>query len=159
VTLWIDSDSCARDARAVAVRAASRPGVSVTLVGDRRVPEGKNQGVEEVVVSQGADAADRYIEEHVAPQDVVVTRDLPFAERLTKSGIAVLNDSGEVYTTENIAERRSIRDFMYELRASGVHGERGGTRGKRETQAFANALDRELAKRRPGERGDSNRSD
>ncbi|NBC30147.1 MAG: hypothetical protein GVY29_09190 [Spirochaetes bacterium] len=150
MTLWIDSDSCARDARTVAVRAVSRPGVSVTLVGDRRVPEGKTPGVDEVVVSQGADAADRYIEEHAAPEDLVVTRDLPFAERLTRSGIAVLNDSGEVYTTENIAERRSIRDFMYELRASGAHGERGANRGKRETQAFANALDRELSKRQPG---------
>lgn len=147
MTLWIDSDSCAKDARVIAVRAVSRSGVTVTLVGDRNVPEGRVPGVEEVVVSKGSDAADRYIETHAAEGDLVVTRDLPFAERLATSGITVLNDSGEVYTAENIAERRSIRDFMYELRTSGAHEDAGRNRGKRETQAFANALDRELRKR------------
>lgn len=149
MTLWIDSDSCAKDARVVAVRAVSRPGVSVILVGDRKVPEAKVPGVEEVVVSTGSDAADRYIEEHATEGDLVVTRDLPFAERLTTTGITVLNDSGEVYTAENIAERRSIRDFMYEIRSSGAYEEGGRNRDKRETQAFANALDRELTRRRP----------
>jgi hypothetical protein len=147
VTLWIDSDSCAKDARVIAVRAVSRPDVSVTLVGDRKVPEGKVAGVEEIVVPKGADAADRYIEEHAGEGDLVVTRDLPFAERLTTRGVTVLNDSGQVYTAENIAERRSVRDFMYELRTSGAHEDAGRNRGKRETQAFANALDRELRKR------------
>ncbi|MFW5729309.1 MAG: DUF188 domain-containing protein, partial [Spirochaetota bacterium] len=57
------------------------------------------------------------------------------------------NDRGDVFTSENIAERRSVRDFMYELRQDGIRRERGRTLGKRQLQDFANALDREITRR------------
>jgi hypothetical protein len=115
------------------------------MVGDRRVPEGRRPGVQAVQVEAGEDAADRYIRDRVEPQDLVVTRDLPFAEALTERGLTVLNDQGDVYTAENIAERRSIRDFMYEYKQTA--GAPPRSRGPRELQAFANAFDRELTKR------------
>lgn len=147
MTVWVDSDSCAREARALAARAASQRRLRVHLVGDRSVPEGKMPEVEETVVETGGDAADDYIVAHAEGADLVITRDLLLAERLTEGGVTVLNDSGEVYTRENIAERRSVRDFMYGLRQSGAYPERGRSRGRRETQAFANAFDRELTRR------------
>lgn len=145
--VWVDSDSCARDVRSIVARAAVQRRLRVHLVGDRSVPEGRMPEVEETVVESGGDAADDYILTHAEPDDLVITRDLLLAERLTEAGVTALNDSGSVYTRENIAERRSVRDFMYDLRRSGAYPERGRSRGQRETQAFANAFDREITRR------------
>jgi len=60
--------------------------------------------------------------------------------------IAVLNDRGVLYTKENIKERLSVRNFMYELRVFGGGVERHSAFGPKEKQAFANAFDRQLRK-------------
>ena len=156
--VWVDVDSCARDAREVVARAAQKRSVEVIMVGDRAVPEARRRGILAVVVEAGEDAADRHIAERVEANDLVVTRDLLFAENLTAQGLTVLNDQGDVFTAENIAERRSIRDFMYEMRRNGdparpaagrITGadRRSRNRGKQDLQSFANAFDRELTKR------------
>lgn len=73
-----------------------------------------------------------------------MTADIPLAAILVEKGMIVLDPRGERYTTENVRERLSIRDFMESLRGSGV--ETGGAKpyGDRDKQAFAAALDRAL---------------
>lgn len=94
-------------------------------------------------------AADDLIAEFASPGDLAVTRDLPLVERLGEKGLRVLNDRGEVFTAENARERRSLRDRAEELRALGLAppSPRGRSWGSREFKAFADALDRELARR------------
>ena len=58
----------------------------------------------------------------------------------------MLNDRGTVYTAENIKERLSVRNFMYELCANGLAPERTSSFGKKEIMAFAQAFDREVQK-------------
>ena len=64
---------------------------------------------------------------------------------IEKQGKA-LNPRGELYTSANIRARLNMRDFMDTMRASGVHHSGQAAYGNREKQAFANALDRYLAK-------------
>ena len=99
------------------------------------------------LVPPGHDAADSWIESHIASGDLVITRDIPFAERIAQRGIAALNDRGDLFTAGNAAERRSLRDRMAELRAAGLAPEspRASARTPRETKKFADALDRVLA--------------
>lgn len=106
------------------------------------------KGVEFILVEGGPGAADDRIEELAAAGDLAVTRDLPLAERLVTKGLRVLNDRGDVWTTENVAERRSARDRAAELRALGLAPEssKGRSWGPKEFKAFADALDRELAR-------------
>ena len=75
---------------------------------------------------------------------MVITRDIPLAQQLVAAEIRVLNDRGTVYTAENIKERLSVRNFMYELCANGLEPERTKTFGKKEVMAFAKAFDREI---------------
>ncbi len=104
--------------------------------------------VECISVEAGPDAADNRIVELAEPGDIAVTRDIPLAERLVKKGIVVLNDRGEVFSAENVAERRSLRDGAAELRAIGLAPEspRGRSWGEKEKKHFADALDRELTR-------------
>ena len=61
-------------------------------------------------------------------------------------GVAVLDHRGEEFTAENVGERLSVRDFMSDLRSSGV--ETGGPKAysTRDKQAFASGLDRILTR-------------
>jgi len=98
-----------------------------------------------VQVPAGFDVADNEIVKRVEQGDLVVTADIPLAsEVIEKQGIA-LNPRGELYTPENIRERLNMRDFMSELRDTGVQTGGHASYGNREKQAFANQLDRMLA--------------
>jgi uncharacterized protein YaiI (UPF0178 family) len=105
-------------------------------------------GAEFVLVAAGPDAADDKIVELAESGDLAVTRDIPLAERLVEKGVSVLNDRGEVYSRENVHERRSIRDRAAELRALGLAPQSPRTKswGDRELKLFADAFDRELTR-------------
>ncbi len=143
MTIWVDGDSAPRDIRPVLVRrSASTP---VRFISTRRLPDLPAPLI--FLVSAGVDAADRFIEENATLGDLVVTRDIPFAERLTESGIAVINDRGELFTKDKASERRSLRDAAAELRFQGLlpPSPTGSRRTARETKQFADGLDRVLA--------------
>ncbi len=79
----------------------------------------------------------------------MITADIPLASGAIEKGAYALNPRGQMYTRENIRERLSMRNFMEELRGSGVNTGGPPTLDKRDRQAFANQLDRFLAKSRP----------
>ena len=97
-------------------------------------------------VDGGPDKADDYIADQAVPGDIVVTGDIPLAVRLVERGVLTLDPRGTEYTEENIGERLSIRDFMEQVRLTGV--DTGGPRayGPKDKQSFANALDRALTR-------------
>ncbi len=104
-----------------------------------------------VVVSAEEGSADRYIVEHARSGDIAITRDIPHAADLVERGVLVLNDRGTVFSAENVRERLSVRDFMYDLRNSGVGVPERGRFGQRDIALFAQAFDRELTARLRGQ--------
>jgi uncharacterized protein YaiI (UPF0178 family) len=93
------------------------------------------------------DAADKRIVELMAAGDLVITADVPLAAAAIEKGGVALNPRGELYTSENVRERLSVRNFLDELRGSGVNTGGPPALSQRERQMFANQLDRWLAKR------------
>ena len=145
--IWVDADAAPRDVKEIVARAALRLELPAALVANRRLQTpANNPFVSAVAVPGGPDVADDHIAEHASPGDLAITADIPLAARLVAKGVFTIDPRGEEYTTENIGERLSIRDFMDQLRSTGV--ETGGPRpfGAQEKRAFANALDRALAK-------------
>ena len=118
------------------------------FVAARMPPLELGPGVESLKVEEGAGAADDRMAASAEVGDLAVTRDLPLAERLADKGLRVLNDRGDVFTSDNARERRSLRDGAAELRALGLAPEspRRSSWGGREFKAFADAFDRELAR-------------
>jgi hypothetical protein len=101
-------------------------------------------------VQGGFDVADDAIAERAGPGDLVVTQDIPLAARVLANGAEAVNPRGERFTTDNIAERLSVRNFMEELRGAGVQTGGPAAFNARDRQSFANCLDRWLARRKPG---------
>jgi len=144
--IWIDADSCPRPVKEIIERAAKREKISLIFTANRKIPFEENELFTMVVTEASDQSADLYIVENVDAGDLVITRDIPLADELVEKNIAVLNDRGVLYTTENIKERLSVRNFMYELREYGGGVERHTSFGPKEKQAFANAFDRQLRK-------------
>jgi uncharacterized protein YaiI (UPF0178 family) len=101
-----------------------------------------------ILVRQGADSADNEIVKKVEPGDLVITADIPLAARVLEKGGMVLNPRGEVYTEENIQERLSTRDFLENLRSSGIETGGPAALSERNKQGFSNRLDQILTRHR-----------
>lgn len=145
--LWLDADAAPRDVKEVCYRASERLSLETVLVANQRLqlPPGYPH-LSAVRVDGGPDVADAYIAEHAVAGDVAVTADIPLAALLVPKGVMVIDPRGDEYTPEIIGERLSVRNFMDSLRGAGVETGGHAAYGPREKQAFANALDRALAR-------------
>ena len=143
MTLFVDADSCPVRIREIICRTAQRLQVQAIFVANRLIPIPKNSYCTTIVTEAEEQAADIYILDHATQGDMVITRDIPLAKQLVDAHIKVINDRGVVYTANNIGERLSIRNFMYELSVNGLAPERTKAFGKKEVMEFAQALDRE----------------
>ncbi len=144
--IWIDADSCPKPVKEIIERAAIRENIELIFTANRKIPFQENKLFTMIITEATDQSADLYIVENTQPGDLVITRDIPLADELVTKKIAVLNDRGILYTSENIKERLSVRNFMYELREYGGGVERHTSFGPKEKQAFANAFDRQLRK-------------
>lgn len=144
--IWIDADSCPKPVREIVERAAKRESLPLIYTANRNIPMEENELFSMVITEATDQSADLYIVENTDIEDLVITRDIPLADELVEKGVTVLNDRGILYTKENIKERLSVRNFMYELREFGGGVERHSAFGPKEKQAFANAFDRQLRK-------------
>lgn len=144
LTLWIDADATPRDVKELIYRTAERLQVRTVLVANGNLTVPRSQYLSTVRVGQGLNVADSYIVNESAAGDVVVTADIPLAALLVPKGVIAIDPRGDEYTEDNIQERLSIRNFMQEMRDSGVAT--GGPKAfdARAKQQFANALDRVL---------------
>jgi len=147
ITLWIDADAAPQPVKEICFRASDRLSLATVLVANQRLPIPAGYAhVSAVRVDGGPDVADRYIAQHAVAGDVAVTADIPLAALLVPKRIIVLDPRGEEYTAESIGERLSVRNFMDNLRSTGVETGGHAPYGAREKQAFANALDRALTR-------------
>lgn len=145
--IWVDADACPGAIRDILFRAAGRAEVQVTLVTNQRLRIPASPHVRLMQVPAGFDVADERIVELLAADDLVITADIPLAAAAIDKGAHALSPRGERYTRDNIRERLSIRNFMDELRGSGVATGGPAALNQRDRQAFANSLDSFLAKR------------
>ena len=145
--IWVDADATPRDVKDIVARAALRLELPTHLVANQRLQTpANNPFVTAVRVEGGPDVADDHIVEQVEPGDLVITADIPLAARVVGKGVAAVDPRGTEYTPQNIGERLSVRDFMDQLRSSGVETGGPSAWGRREKQAFAATFDRVLTR-------------
>jgi len=146
--IWVDGDACPAAIKEILFRVADRAQISVTLVANKLIRVPGSRFIRALQVPAGADAADAEIVGRVSVGDIVVTGDIPLAAHVLEKGGLPLNPRGEWYTEATIAQQLTMRAFMEELRSSGVNTGGPASFSQADRQAFANALDRELARRK-----------
>jgi len=148
--IWVDADACPVVIKEIIFRAAERLQISTTLVANQMLRTPPSRYIRAIQVPSGFDVADAHIVDQLVAGDLVITADIPLASLVIERGAHALNPRGELYTTANIREILTMRNFMEELRGAGVETGGPAAFSLADRQTFANQLDRFLAKHLPG---------
>ena len=143
--IWVDANACPLVIREILFRAAQRTGVQVTLVANQPVRIPPSPCITFLQVASGFDVADNEIVKRVNSGDLVISSDIPLAAEVIAKGGHVLSPRGEVYTTDNIRARLTMRDFMDTMRSSGIHTGGPPALNQSDRKAFADHLDKLLS--------------
>jgi uncharacterized protein YaiI (UPF0178 family) len=144
--IWVDGDACPAVIKDILFRAAIRTKIPLTLVANQPMKIPRSDLITILTVPSGLNVADQKIVELLDPGDLVVTADIPLAAHVVNKGGTALDPRGELYTDENIGKRLTMRNLMDELRGGGMVGGGPAPFSGNDRQAFANQLDRILAK-------------
>ena len=120
LTIYVDADAC--PVKTEVVKVAERHQLRVVLVANSWMQAPRGQRIRMQVVPGSFDAADDWIVEHVAQDDIVITSDIPLASRCLHAGARILAPSGKEFSDDNIGNALATRELMSDLRAYGVGG-------------------------------------
>ncbi len=148
--IWVDADACPGVIKEILFKAAERTEVEVTLVANQPVRVPPSRFVKSLQVRSGFDVADNEIVKRLSAGDLVITSDIPLAAEVIDKGGHALAPRGERFSTETIKARLTMRDFMDTLRASGVNTGGPPALSQTDRRAFANELDKFLARHAGG---------
>jgi uncharacterized protein YaiI (UPF0178 family) len=117
IRIYIDADAC--PVKAETYRVAERYGLTVYVVSNTPIAVPRDSRIERVTVSDGFDAADDWIAARAGADDIVITADIPLADRCLKAGATVIGSTGIPFTTSSIGMAMASRALMADLRAMG----------------------------------------
>ena len=137
--IYVDADAC--PVKDEVVRVAERHNVPVHMVSDGGIRPHRSPLVTVSIVAQGPDAADDWIAERTTDGDIVVTNDIPLADRCIKTGARVIRPNGERLSSDNIGMALATRNLMTDLRESGTVSGGGRAFSKQDRSRFLQALD------------------
>jgi hypothetical protein len=148
--IWVDADACPVVIKDILFRAAIKRQISTTLVANQLIRVPPSPFLSSLQVAHGFDEADNEIVRRCQPGDLVITADIPLAADVLAKGGNALNPRGELYSTDTIKQKLTMRDFMDTLRGSGVHTGGPPPLNQSDRQAFANQLDTLLQRHQTG---------
>lgn len=139
IEIFVDADAC--PVKEEAVKVADRHRLTIYFVSNRamRLPEGID--VRRVLVSDGFDAADDWIAQRAGGTSVVITGDIPLADRCLKSGACVLGHNGRRFDAASIGNALAMRDLSAHLRETGAISGGGPAFSRKDRSSFLQALE------------------
>ncbi len=146
IEIFIDADAC--PVKEEVYRVAGRYGLKCYLVANSFLFVPSHPLIERVVVGRGPDVADDWIAGRAAAGDIVVTSDIPLAERALRAGAAAIAPNGRPFTTDSIGAALAGRAIMEQIRSTGELG--GGPKAfeRRDRSRFLQALDEAIVRER-----------
>jgi len=148
--IWVDADACPAVIKDILYRAAERARIRMTLVANKFLRTPPSPWIRALQVPRGFDVADSHIVRELAAGDLVITADIPLAADVIAKGAHALNPRGEFYTPDSIEERLALRNYLDELRGSGVTTGGPPALDQADRKRFADQLDRFLARQPKG---------
>ena len=144
--IYVDADAC--PVKNEIYRVAERYGLKVHVVSNSWLNVPRGPRIELVVVSDSFDAADNWIADRAGEGDIVITADIPLADRSLKKGAVVIGNTGMPFTTSSIGMALANRELLSNLRAMGEVT--GGPRpmSQRDRSRFLSTLDEAIQRMR-----------
>ena len=142
IQIYVDADAC--PVKDEVYRVAKRHALVVHIVSNSRINLPRDPLFRAVVVSGRFDAADDWIAERVTGWDIVVTSDLPLADRCLKQGARVLDPKGRVFTEDAMGDVLASRELSAFLREMGETGTGPRPYAPQDRSRFLNALENQI---------------
>ena len=139
--IFVDADAFPNVIKDILIKASVRLNVPLIFVANKPLRLDKHAHISIIVVPDGPDVADDRIAEMVGPGDLVITADIPLADRVVAKKAFAMNPRGKLYTEHNIKDRLAMRDLLNELRNNGEVTGGPAVFNQKDRQAFANQLD------------------
>ncbi len=145
--LYIDADALPNLLKPILVRSINRLGVETYVVSNKKVSLGeKSEHVVYMIVEAGADEADNKIVEMLEEGDLVITADIPLADRTIDENAHAIDHRGELYSKENIKQYLAMRNLMESIREMGEQTKGPKPFSQKDAHNFANQFNAFLAK-------------
>lgn len=144
--IYVDGDAFPNALKPILLKQIERLKISTIVIANKKINIGKSNLIEYLIVDQGADEADHKILEMINKGDLVITADIPLADKvISKKGHAI-DHRGELYSVDNIKQYLAIRNLMEKIRESGETT--GGPKpfSKKDAESFANQINAFLGK-------------
>jgi len=144
--LYVDGDAFPNLLKPILLRAIERLNLKTVVIANKKINIGKSSFITYMIVEQGADEADNKIVELLVENDLVITADIPLADRTISKGAHAIDHRGELYTEDNIKQYLAMRNLMQEIRDSGEITKGPAPFSSKDAESFANQLNKFLQK-------------
>ena len=146
MTLFIDGDAFPNLLKPIVLRSIGRLALPTKVIANKKIHIGNSTHIEYIIVAQGADEADHHIVELCTEGDLVITADIPLADRIISKNAHAIDHRGELYSVDNIKQYLAMRNLMESIRESGEITSGPKAFGQKDAHAFANQLNAFLTK-------------
>ncbi len=146
MTIYIDGDAFVNALKPIVLKAINRLHIKTIVISNKKITIGKSPYITYEIVEQGSDKADDRIVELSNKDDLVITTDIPLADRIVSKGAIGIDHRGELYTKENIKQLLAMRNLMSEIRDTGEILKGAKPFGKKDVYLFANSFDKYCTK-------------
>ena len=144
--IYVDADAFPNLLKPILFRSIERLEIQTLVVSNKKVSIGKSNLISYIIVEAGADEADHKIVEMVEEGDLVITADIPLADRVITKNAHAIDHRGELYSVDNIKQYLAMRDLMEKIRESGEVTRGPKPFGQKDAHEFANQLNAFLSK-------------
>jgi len=146
--ILVDADAFPNALKEVLMRAVLKREITTIYVANKNISIPNVPFISMQVVEQGPDEADHRIAELCEAEDLVITADIPLADRIVTIGAVGLDPRGTIYDENNIKHLLAMRNLMEELRNSGEITGGPAAIGAKTVREFADGLNKILSKRK-----------
>lgn len=146
--VFIDGDAFPNLLKPILLRSIERLSLESFVVANKKINIGDSLFVTYLIVEQGADEADHKIVEMVEVGDLVITADIPLADRVIAKNAHAIDHRGELYSVDNIKQYLAMRNLMESIREMGEVTRGPKPFSQKDAHEFANQLNAFLAKNR-----------
>jgi uncharacterized protein YaiI (UPF0178 family) len=118
IVLYVDADAC--PVKQEIYKVAERHNLPVIVVANSFINVPRVPSIRLQIVGEGLNVADDWIADHVTAKDIVVTNDIPLADRVVKKQALAIAPNGKLYDTNSIGMALATRNLMQDLRDQGA---------------------------------------
>lgn len=144
--IFVDGDAFPNLLKAILFRQIERLKIETLVFSNKHITIGKSDLIKYIIVEQGADEADNQIVEAIEEGDLVITADIPLADRTISKKAHAIDHRGELYSVDNIKQYLAMRNLMEKIRESGEMTKGPKPFDQKDAHQFANQLHKFLTK-------------